>query len=112
MRFGTSAAATAGFVVALGANIATSQGFGPFSSSHGSVDAVTLQIFLAIALISSFVVAAMASDLADRNEVHRLLTHQATHDELTGLPNRALFDQTLDEAMQMRQRTGGAVGVL
>ena len=42
---------------------------------------MTLQIFLAIALISSFVVAAMASDLADRNEVHRLLTHQATHDE-------------------------------
>jgi diguanylate cyclase (GGDEF)-like protein len=112
MRFGTSAAATAGFVVALGANIATSQGFGPFSSSHGSIHAVTLQIFLAIALISSFVVAAMASDLADRSEVHRLLTHQATHDELTGLPIRALFAQTLDEAMRMREHTGGAVGVL
>ncbi|MEY2416166.1 MAG: hypothetical protein QOH53_1500 [Ilumatobacteraceae bacterium] len=112
MRFGTSAAATAGFVVALGANIATSQGFGPFSSRHGSVDAVTLQIFLAIALITSFVVAAMGSDLADRNEVHRLLTHQATHDELTGLPIRSLFAETLDEAMQMREHTGGAVGVL
>jgi diguanylate cyclase (GGDEF)-like protein len=112
MRFGTSAAAIAGFVVALGANIATSQGFGPFSSSHGSIHAVTLQIFLAIALISSFVVAAMASDLADRNEVHRLLTHQATHDELTGLPNRALFARSLDEAMQMRAHNGRAVGVL
>ena len=32
---------------------------------------ITLQIFLAIALITSFVVAAMASDLADRDEVHR-----------------------------------------
>ncbi|MEY2400575.1 MAG: hypothetical protein QOJ08_686, partial [Ilumatobacteraceae bacterium] len=112
MRFGTSAAATAGFVVGLGANIATSQGFGPFSVSHGSVDAVTLQIFLAIALITSFVVAAMASDLADRNEVHRLLTYQATHDELTGLPNRALFTQTLEQVMQTRERADGAVGVL
>jgi diguanylate cyclase (GGDEF)-like protein len=112
MRFGTSAAATAGFVVGLGANIATSQGYGPFSSSHGSVDAVTLQIFLAIALITSFVVAAMASDLADRNEVNRLLTHQATHDQLTGLPNRVLFAERLDVAMEMRGRTGGAMGVL
>ena len=112
MRFGTSAAASAGFVVALGANIATSQGFGPFSSSHGSVDAVTLQIFLAIALITSFVVAAMASDLADRNEVHRLLTHQATHDELTGLPNRVLLVQQLDEAMQKRKHTEPAIAVI
>ena len=39
MRFGTSAAATAGFAGALGANIATSQGFGPFSASHGSMHA-------------------------------------------------------------------------
>ena len=112
MRFGTSAVATAGFVVALGANIATSQGFGPFSASHGSVDAVTLQIFLAIALITSFVVAAMASDLADRNEVHRLLTHQATHDELTGLPNRSLFAQMLDKATQRPDGIAASVGVL
>jgi len=41
---------------------------------------MTLQIFLAIALITSFVVAAMASDLADRSEVHRLgLLHRAVH---------------------------------
>ncbi|MEP7045513.1 MAG: EAL domain-containing protein [Ilumatobacteraceae bacterium] len=112
MRFGTSAAAMAGFVVGLGVNIATSQGFGPFSTSQGSVHAVTLQFFLAIALITSFIVAAMASDLADRDEVHRLLTHQATHDELTGLANRRLFTESLDETMQMRLDTHGAVGVL
>ena len=88
MRFGTSAAATTGFWSLSGQTSRTSQGFGPFSSSHGSIHAITLQIFLAIVLISSFVVAAMASDLADRNEVHRLLTHQATHDELTGLPEK------------------------
>ena len=91
MRFGTTRAAMAGFVVAIGANVATA-GFGPFSARHGTVDAVTLQIFLAIALVTSFMIAAMASDLADRDEVHRLLTDQATHDDLTGLPNRILFD--------------------
>jgi diguanylate cyclase (GGDEF)-like protein len=112
MRFGTSAAATAGFVLGLGANVATSQGFGPFSARHGSVDAVTLQIFLAIALITSFVVAAMASDLADRDEVNRILTEHATHDELTGLPNRVLFVQRLDAALQTRRRTGLSIGLL
>ncbi|MEY2446022.1 MAG: hypothetical protein QOE00_2602 [Ilumatobacteraceae bacterium] len=111
MRFGTSAAAAAGFVLGLGANVATSQGFGPFSAKHGAVDAVTLQVFLAIALITSFVVAAMASDLADRDEVHRLLTEQATHDELTLLPNRTLFAQRLDKVIQARQRDQ-SVGLL
>ncbi len=112
MRFGNNAAAAAGFVVGLGANIATAQGYGPFSVSHGSVDAVTLQIFLAIALISSFGVAAMASDLADRDEVHRLLTEQATHDDETGLPNRVLFAGRLDRAMADHSVDGPAIGVL
>lgn len=112
LRFGSSAAAAAGFVVGLGANIATAQGYGPFSVSHGSVAALTLQIFLAIALISSFVAAAMASDLADRDEVHRLLTEQATHDDVTGLPNRVLFAGRLDQAMISRRNGDAAVGVL
>ena len=54
----------------------------------------------------------MASDLADHDEVHRLLTHQATHDQLTALPNRALFAERLDEAIQMRHGTNGVIGVL
>ena len=68
---------------------------------------MTLQVFLGIALVTSFVVAAMASDLADRDEVHRLLTDQATHDDLTGLPNRVLFLERLQQAMHAR-RTGSA----
>jgi diguanylate cyclase (GGDEF)-like protein len=44
--------------------------------------------------------------------VHRLLTHQATHDQLTGLPNRAFFAQRVDDALQSGGRINGAVGVL
>jgi diguanylate cyclase (GGDEF)-like protein len=35
------------------------------------------------------------------------LTHDATHDPLTGLPNRALFMERLDRALIRRQRHPG-----
>jgi diguanylate cyclase (GGDEF)-like protein len=112
MRFGTRSVAAAGFVVGLGANIATTQGLGPFSEANRFADIVTLQIFLAIALITSFVVAAMASELADHDEVRQLLTYQATHDSLTGLPNRVLFGEWLRTALEARDPSGPGVGVL
>jgi diguanylate cyclase (GGDEF)-like protein len=112
MRFGSRVAAAAGFVVGIGANVATSLGYGPFYDPDGDAHVVTLQIFLAIALVTSFVVAAMASDLADRDEVNRLLTHHATHDFLTGLPNRVFFADRLHVALQSREAAGPTVGVL
>ncbi|MEO8695935.1 MAG: EAL domain-containing protein, partial [Acidimicrobiales bacterium] len=99
MRFGGRSVAAAGFVVALGANVATSLGYGPFSATQRTADIITLQIFLAIALVTSFVVASMASELADGNEVSRLLTYQAHHDALTGLPNRILFVDRLNATL-------------
>ncbi|CAA9359126.1 MAG: diguanylate cyclase/phosphodiesterase (GGDEF & EAL domains) with PAS/PAC sensor(s) [uncultured Chloroflexia bacterium] len=41
-----------------------------------------------------------------------LLEHQAFHDTLTGLPNRALFLDRLDHALARIARAGGQVGVL
>ena len=49
------------------------------------------------------------------NENRRLLAvvaEQALRDPLTGLANRALFADRLNHALQMRERTGSAVGVL
>lgn len=40
------------------------------------------------------------------------LTHWATHDALTDLPNRRLLEDRLDMAMRQARRDGGAVGVL
>lgn len=48
-------------------------------------------------------------DLRDREAA---LSHQATHDHLTGLPNRALLDEHLRVATSMVSRTGGSVAVL
>ena len=40
------------------------------------------------------------------------IQHLAHHDDLTGLPNRLLFNYHLPRALARAQRTGGAVGVL
>lgn len=104
MRFGARAAAAAGYVTALGVNIATSLGYGPFAASQRSADVVTLQIFLIIAVLTGLIIASMAHELTDRVEVSRLLAHQAKHDALTGLLNRNVFVDRLDEALAADRR--------
>jgi diguanylate cyclase (GGDEF)-like protein/PAS domain S-box-containing protein len=50
-------------------------------------------------------------DITDRHELEQQLTHQAFHDALTGLANRALFRDRLGHAMA-RARGGGGYAVL
>ena len=52
------------------------------------------------------------TDVTERNGLERELRHQAFHDSLTGLPNRALMLDRLDQALARRQRHRGVVGVL
>jgi diguanylate cyclase (GGDEF)-like protein/PAS domain S-box-containing protein/excisionase family DNA binding protein len=58
---------------------------------------------------------AMASVLASasqRRAVERELRHRALHDQLTGLPNRTLFRDRLDQAAERAARAGSMVAVL
>jgi diguanylate cyclase (GGDEF)-like protein/PAS domain S-box-containing protein len=43
---------------------------------------------------------AILQDITERRMLHKLLRHQATHDPLTGLPNRALFLERLENALE------------
>jgi diguanylate cyclase (GGDEF)-like protein/PAS domain S-box-containing protein len=51
-------------------------------------------------------------DLTERKKFEESLRHQATHDELTGLPNRWLFGLRLRHALAAAERSGLRVAVL
>ncbi len=57
-------------------------------------------------------VAAMGRDVTDRRMVESELAHQATHDPLTGLPNRSLLLNHLELAIARAQRDDTLVGLL
>ena len=58
------------------------------------------------------VVCAVARDLTERKELEEQLRHQAFHDSLTELPNRALFLDRLGHALARARREDGPVAVL
>jgi len=51
-------------------------------------------------------------DLSARKRTEARLRHMATHDELTGLPNRSLFADRLAGSLARAQRSQGALAVL
>jgi diguanylate cyclase (GGDEF)-like protein/PAS domain S-box-containing protein len=57
-------------------------------------------------------VSAIAHDIRDLKDVQRRLEHEATHDLLTGLPNRALFQELGEQALARAYRDGTLVAVL
>jgi diguanylate cyclase (GGDEF)-like protein/PAS domain S-box-containing protein len=61
-------------------------------------------------LISHFV--GMLQDITDRHHAHEVVRHRALHDELTGLPSRAMLLEKLNAALALAERQGGHVGLL
>ena len=57
-------------------------------------------------------IVATLRDVTDRRRLERELTHQAYHDALTDLANRALFQDRMREAIARSGRRGLVVGVL
>ncbi len=52
------------------------------------------------------------ADISDLRQVQQRLEHLATHDTLTGLPNRALVQRRLNQSQARARRHGGGFAVL
>jgi len=55
---------------------------------------------------------AQMQDITERKRLEAQLRHDALHDTLTGLPNRALLLDRLEQSLVHAQRHGGSIGVL
>ncbi len=51
-------------------------------------------------------------DVSDRKALERRLLHQASHDTLTGLPNRVLLRDRVEQALARRRRSGAPLAVI
>ena len=58
------------------------------------------------------IVSTIAHDISELKLTQAQLEHQATHDPLTGLPNRALFQELGEQALARSNRYGTTVAVL
>jgi diguanylate cyclase (GGDEF)-like protein len=68
-------------------------------------------IGVGLLLIATFVWLRRLSSREQKRQATRN-THQATHDALTGLPNRLQFTRMLDQTTTAAKHTGGSVGVI
>ena len=82
--------------------------------SGRSFDQRDLQLFqtLAIQTSSTLENGRLEQSIARLTELQEQLSHQAFHDSLTDLANRALFSDRIDHALLRRSRTGKPVAVL
>lgn len=79
---------------------------------HNVPDSDRLTLALVVVALTATAILRIVQALrwADRSE--SLLTHQATHDSLTGLPNRRLMENQLSRALERTLATGTDVALL
>jgi len=77
----------------------------------GSVFPVDVSLGPLITEQGMWVIAAVR-DVSERQRFEAEILHQATHDALTGLPNRTLFRELLTHGMAQAARTHGQLAVL
>jgi diguanylate cyclase (GGDEF)-like protein len=54
----------------------------------------------------------LANEITTRKQVEKMIQYMASHDDLTGLPNRALFRDRLDMAQNMALRNKAKLAIL
>jgi diguanylate cyclase (GGDEF)-like protein len=83
--------------------------FGPISRGHAQI---ALALVVLLALASSVIITQNHLRETARRRFHERLAHQARHDGLTDLANRAMFHETLTRALARGRRRGRDLAVL
>ncbi|MCI0413025.1 EAL domain-containing protein [bacterium] len=83
-----------------------------FRKRDGSPLWVLMNITLLAGSNSSFFMEGTLIDITDRKNAEELVAYQAYHDALTGLPNRVLFRDRVNQAVAHAQRHGNGLAVL
>ena len=109
LRFRVPGAALMSLVAAVAAVVMAARGHGPFGVSEGLDAMLHTQGFVTVSTLTALVLA-VASD--EREEALRRLGHRALHDPLTGLPNRALLADRLEEALARAAEEGTMLALL
>jgi len=101
LRFGVRGVSWLALAITMIGNAATAYGDGPFARVGGPTgQSITLlQVFLAISVSCSLLLAALVDHLSERERTEARWRYQATHDPLTGLVNRSLLDVVLHSAL-------------
>jgi len=79
-----------------------------FDGSVFHAEVITSSIFFA----GSYVAQTIVQDITQRKNEETALRYQATHDSLTGLPNRFLFQDRLEQALAKAKRNGSIGAIL
>ena len=91
---------------------ATATEHDPFPRADAFQGLVVAQMFLVMAALTSFTIAAMLSELVTRAELEQRLRVLALTDNLTGLANRQLLFDRIDRASRRLSRTSGRLALL
>ena len=108
-RFGRRTAATAISALAIIATWGTLHGYGPFVRSSQNTSMVLLQSFMAIAALTTMILAAEATEHR-RAEEH--VRHLADSDPLTGLANYRRLVEALDSEIKRYNRSRNPFAIL
>ena len=105
LRTGLRGAAAGVLIVATIVQAITAEGRGPFADDAGAFHGLVIaQMFLAMCAVTTYTVAVLAGELVTRTRLEDELRAQALRDSLTGLANRRLLFDRIEQASQRLAR--------